>query len=176
MTFRPVIRRISPPDCAAVLPLIDAFNEDQGNSPAGKRASVLAEFIDSGRLFGFVAEHEGRMVAYTTGHDAVTMEVLEAGTYLADLYVTPAWRRRGIARRLVDAMAGETKRRGGMHLWWTAMPDNAPAHATYRDLGATFEPVSAHALFGEPFDLACRRSGISGSSSDIELEPQTPKE
>ena len=57
--------------------------------------------------------------------------------YLCDLFVAPPYRRRGIARALVAAVANRAKAEGCVYLWWASKPRSADAHAFYRTLGAS---------------------------------------
>ncbi|HET6468329.1 MAG TPA: GNAT family N-acetyltransferase [Geminicoccaceae bacterium] len=89
---------------------------------------------------------------YALFHDAYESPHAARGCYIVDLWVRPEARRRGIGRGLVAAVAREAKRRGAVYLWWASAPDNRPAHNFYRALGASAEPVMAHALTFDAFD------------------------
>jgi GNAT superfamily N-acetyltransferase len=58
------------------------------------------------------------------------------GVYLEDLYVRPEFRRKGYARALLAALAGETLRLGGKRLEWSCLKWNENALRFYRGLGA----------------------------------------
>jgi ribosomal protein S18 acetylase RimI-like enzyme len=60
--------------------------------------------------------------------------------YVDNLGVTPALHRRGVGRRLMDALIAWGKERGCTHGWVATESDNAPAIGLYRALGA--EPVA----------------------------------
>ena len=51
--------------------------------------------------------------------------------YLQDLFVDAAFRRGGIGRRLIEAVAGAARERGCHRLYWTTKEDNATARSLY---------------------------------------------
>jgi GNAT superfamily N-acetyltransferase len=59
-----------------------------------------------------------------------------AGIWLEDIYVRPAFRRRGLGRRLIEAVAQIGVERGCGRFEWTALKWNERALDLYRDLGA----------------------------------------
>ena len=59
-----------------------------------------------------------------------------AGIYLEDLFVLPAWRGRGIGRRLFGAVAELAVERGAGRLEWSVLDWNEPALRFYASLGA----------------------------------------
>jgi GNAT superfamily N-acetyltransferase len=58
------------------------------------------------------------------------------GLYLEDLYVTPAWRSRGVGRRLLAFVARVAVERECGRLEWSVLDWNEPALAVYRRIGA----------------------------------------
>jgi GNAT superfamily N-acetyltransferase len=58
------------------------------------------------------------------------------GIYLEDLYVRPAFRRRGVGRALFSHLARLAVARGCGRFEWAVLDWNAPAIAFYRSLGA----------------------------------------
>ena len=59
-----------------------------------------------------------------------------AGIYLEDLFVLPAWRGRGIGRRLFGCVAERAVERGAGRLEWSVLDWNEPALRFYARLGA----------------------------------------
>lgn len=58
------------------------------------------------------------------------------GLHVDDLYVVPAWRGRGLGRRLLAHVARLALERACGRLEWWVMTDNAPAQRFYDTLGA----------------------------------------
>lgn len=58
------------------------------------------------------------------------------GIYLEDLYVLPAWRGRGIGRRLLAHLAGTALERGYGRMEWAVLDWNVDAIRFYESLGA----------------------------------------
>ena len=61
--------------------------------------------------------------------------------FIENLGVTPAFRRQGIATRLLDELRAFGKERGCEQLWVGTESDNAPAIALYRTLGIPMTPM-----------------------------------
>lgn len=78
-----------------------------------------------------------------TGH-------LMPACYMQDLYVDPAFRRNGIARALVDALAAQGRAAGWARLYWLAEAANPGAQSLYRHIGVkldfTFHVMPLHAF------------------------------
>ncbi|MBI3150196.1 MAG: GNAT family N-acetyltransferase [Betaproteobacteria bacterium] len=62
------------------------------------------------------------------------------GLYLEDLFVRPAYRRRGYARRLLAQLAQLALARNCGRFEWTVLDWNAPAIGFYQSLGAEVLP------------------------------------
>jgi GNAT superfamily N-acetyltransferase len=58
------------------------------------------------------------------------------GVYLEDLYVSPAWRGRGLGRRLLAHVAGVAVDRGYGRMEWSVLDWNDLALDVYRKIGA----------------------------------------
>ncbi|KAI9833913.1 MAG: hypothetical protein M1819_003422 [Sarea resinae] len=58
------------------------------------------------------------------------------GVYLEDLFIRPAFRRRGYGKALIGALAAETVRIGGKRLEWSVLRWNEPSIKFYESLGA----------------------------------------
>lgn len=62
------------------------------------------------------------------------------GMYLHDLYVSPAYRRRGLGTQLLRRVAAIAVERGCGRFEWVALDWNTDAHRFYEDLGAEMLP------------------------------------
>lgn len=143
-----MIRLARPGDEAALAALAEALNREDGE-PLGfiTAGTIHRDFLsDDPAGFALVAEEEGQAVGYATAHPGYDPTRALRGSYMGDLYVQPRFRRRGIARALLARVAAETRKRGGVMVWWTSKPGNAGAAAFYAALGAESEPLTAWQL------------------------------
>jgi GNAT superfamily N-acetyltransferase len=62
------------------------------------------------------------------------------GLWLEDLFIEPAWRRRGCARALLRALAAIARERGCGRFEWAVLDWNTSAIDFYQSLGATVLP------------------------------------
>jgi GNAT superfamily N-acetyltransferase len=69
----------------------------------------------------------------------------DVSLYLKELYVREPHRRRGVARRLMDAVHAEARTIGCSRVEWTADRDNPPALELYAALGV--EPHQSKAFY-----------------------------
>ncbi len=120
----------------------------------GHHAHFGAEFGDDGyeqtwrRLLdgeqtrGIVARLDGRMVGIA--HYVFHASVWRAGgrCYLADLFVVPEVRRRGVATAMIRWVARDAEEHGAPRLYWNTLED-APARALY-DKVANFHEGLIH--------------------------------
>lgn len=111
------------PGTSADLPAVSGVYRRASLSNAGDRDSLLAypeylvlgpEGLAEGRTY--VAEEDGTVVGFATWARA------DGTIELADLFVDPGWRRRGIATTLVSRIADVLRSRGVRSLEVTANP------------------------------------------------------
>jgi GNAT superfamily N-acetyltransferase len=89
--------------------------------------------LDDPQVCGITARLDGELVA--VAHYLFHASVWYAGKcYLADLYVAPQARRRGIATAVIEWVAQDAQRHGFPGLYWNTLED-APARALYDKLG-----------------------------------------
>lgn len=85
--------------------------------------------IDEDRAAGFVAG------SLKVDEDALQIEAWRSHGHISDLYVAPMHRRRGVARRLLAAMANRLRGEGAGRLTIGALSANQAAIAAYRRFG-----------------------------------------
>lgn len=112
-----------------------------------------ALFGDQPAVFALIAEH-------LTGQEATVAGIAlwflsystwlgRHGIYLEDLYVTPALRRHGYGRALLNELARICFERGYGRLEWSVLDWNSPAIGFYTALGATaMDEWTVHRLAG----------------------------
>ncbi|NBH06599.1 GNAT family N-acetyltransferase [Amycolatopsis sp. SID8362] len=89
--------------------------------------------LDDDRIHGVGARLDGAIVG--VAHYLCHASVWYAGKcYLADLFVDPAVRRRGVATAMIDWVARDAEERGFPGLYWNTLAD-APARALYDKVG-----------------------------------------
>jgi ribosomal protein S18 acetylase RimI-like enzyme len=136
-----VIRPARPADAAAVAALINAINSLDGPvelpmTPAVVRRDLLG---DRPKALLRVAEAGGRITGFATAGLIYDAERAAFAMMLLDLYVEPAFRRRGHARALMAALAAEALREGAGCLWWGVDEGDDEAMLFYRSIGARSE-------------------------------------
>jgi len=79
---------------------------------------------------------DGRAVGYAVYYRTFSTFVGRAGVFLEDLYVQPAYRKRGLGRALLEEVAAVDAAAGGGRFEWIALRWNENAFRFYRSLGA----------------------------------------
>jgi aminoglycoside 6'-N-acetyltransferase I len=79
--------------------------------------------------------------------DPTFIEAVRRRAYISYLYVADTWRRKGIGRKLLDAMEQEARRRGCMRLVTRYKTANAVAGECYKAAGfKSFEEIVSKSL------------------------------
>ncbi len=128
------IRRAAPHDAAAITEMIHALAEferaaDQCTVTETRLAAAL--FDAAPTVHGHVAEVDGTIAGMALWFVNFSTWDGVAGIYLEDLFVRPGFRRRGLARALLAALAAECVRRGYTRLSWAVLNWNTDAIALY---------------------------------------------
>ncbi|RWW06832.1 hypothetical protein GW17_00029813 [Ensete ventricosum] len=72
------------------------------------------------------------------------------GLYIEDIFVRAAWRRRGLGRMLLAAVAGQAAQMGMGRVEWCVLDWNVNAIKFYEDMGAEVMPITLFLLFLPP--------------------------
>jgi GNAT superfamily N-acetyltransferase len=137
MTVR--IRRAAPDDAAVITAMIHDLAHferapDQCSVVETRISSAL--FGDSRTLRAHVAEVDGEVAAMALWFlNFSTWDGVE-GIYLEDLFVRPQFRRLGLARGLLAALAKECVDHNYSRLAWAVLDWNTDAIALYQAVGA----------------------------------------
>ena len=94
-----------------------------------------ALFGDNPVGFCHIAEVDGQAAAIALWFRNFSTWEGVAGIYLEDLYVRPAFRRRGLARKLLSTLAAECVKHGCARLEWAVLNWNVNAIALYDAVG-----------------------------------------
>lgn len=133
------IRRAIQKDAADITDMIHALAEFER---AAEQCTVTetqictALFGSSPTVHGHVAEVDGEIAAMALWFVNFSTWDGVGGIYLEDLFVRPGFRRRGLARALLAALARECLDRGYTRLSWAVLNWNVDAIALYDGVGA----------------------------------------
>ena len=83
-----------------------------------------------------IAEIDDAPAGYAAWYRGYDVEEAVRQLRMADLYVSPAARRRGVAQALVAALVALGRELGVGEIVWNVEPENAPALAFYERIGA----------------------------------------
>jgi GNAT superfamily N-acetyltransferase len=134
-----VIRRALIDDAALLFEMLKASSIEQDN------LHELCVDVDALRADGFgqsprfealVAECEGRPAGLALYFFTYSTWTSRNGIYLEDLYVASQYRRSGVARALMKALARIAVAHDCRRLQWVVYRDNASAVRFYESLGA----------------------------------------
>ena len=133
------IRRAAPPDAAAITAMIHdlaAFEHAPDQCSVVETQISTALFSDNPTLRAHVAEVDGEVAAMALWFlNFSTWDGIE-GIYLEDLYVRSRFRRLGLARGLLAALAQECVDNNYTRLAWAVLNWNTDAIALYESVGA----------------------------------------
>jgi GNAT superfamily N-acetyltransferase len=137
------IRVVGEADLADLLPLMGAYCDFYGTSPADDALVALSRSLLAN------PEHEGvQLIARDQAGSAVgfatifwTWSTTRAWriAIMNDLYVAPEARGSGLAERLIAACAEQCTAHGARRLEWQTAPDNLRAQAVYERVGGVRE-------------------------------------
>jgi GNAT superfamily N-acetyltransferase len=133
------IRPATPADTALILTLIRELAEYErlAHTVVATEAD-LWEALFGARPFAetVLAEVDGEPAGFALFFHNFSTFLARPGLYLEDLFVRPAFRRRGVGRALFTHLARLAVERRCGRFEWTVLDWNAPAIAFYQQLGA----------------------------------------
>ena len=142
--MRPHIRPAIPADVAAITAMIHElalFERAPDQCTVSEQHISTALFAVPTTLRAHVAEVDGQVAAMALWFLNFSTWDGVAGVFLEDLYVRAGFRRRGLARGLLTALARECVEHGYTRLSWAVLNWNTDAIALYEAVGAA--PQSA---------------------------------
>ncbi len=153
MTAAATIRVAMPEDADALIALFAAYRAEADTPPSRLTAAVLRR-DGLGRCFkSLVATApNGPLIGFALWQPTYEPDNARAGGYLSDLYVTPTWRRRGVASALICAVARAVKATNGRFLAWSTERENAGARALYDRIAEAGENLVPYISDAKRFD------------------------
>ena len=133
----PRVRTAGPADAAAAGRLLDAFNReyDEPTPGADRLAARLVELLADGDTAVLLVGAGPDGVAVLRFRPSLWSTALEC--YLAELYVTPPHRGRGLGRALLEAAMQLARERGADRIELGTSEDDVAARALYVSAGFT---------------------------------------
>ncbi len=142
ITVRPMQRG----EGAALLSMVRALAESHNllhTVLATPEMFEAAMFSDQPIVGTLMAEYDGRLAGCAVWHRSFSTNRGAEVMYLEDLSVLPEFRRRGVARALLKAVARLALAKNYPSIYWLMMNWNTEASALYQSIGAEIEPGTA---------------------------------
>ena len=133
------VREANPADVDAIVDLVCHSAASQGALEAVcVDTAVLRDemFGSRPRVHALVADADGTVVGVALYFFTFSTWVSVNGIHLEDLYVHEEWRRRGLARALIEALGAVAAAHGCRRLQWFVLQSNADALSFYESIGA----------------------------------------
>ena len=134
----PTIRPAEPGDAAAIAAMIHdlaVFERAAEHCTVTETQIRAALFNEPTTLRAHVAEVDGQVAATASWFLNFATWDGVAGIYVEDLYVLPQFRRHGLARALLSALASVCVENGYTRLSWAVLNWNCDAIALYEAIG-----------------------------------------
>lgn len=132
------IREAKPRDLARIWELIQELAEFErlSHTVVGS-PDLLKKHLFAWKVCGaFVAEEQGKIVGYCLFFRTYSTFRTQPGIWLEDLYVSPAFRRKGHGRALLQHLINVSREAGYGRLEWSVLDWNSDAIEFYRSMGA----------------------------------------
>ena len=135
MRSRPEVRNAARADAESVGRLLDEFNREFDEPTPGpeRLAARIGELLDEGDTAVLLVGAGPDGLAVLRFRPAIWSQALEC--YLAELYVAPPLRGRGLGRALMDAAIELARNRGADHMDLGTGEQDLAARALYESLG-----------------------------------------
>ena len=133
------IRAARPVDAALIFALVRELADYEnlsGEMDASEAQIAAALFADKPRFFCDVAEWDGEAAGFATWFLNFSTFRGRHGIYVEDIFVRPAFRKRGVGKALMARLAHRCLDEGYARFEWAVLDWNAPAIDFYRSIGA----------------------------------------
>jgi GNAT superfamily N-acetyltransferase len=134
-----IIRAATPNDIPAIHRLVSELAEYEKS--LAEFVATLDEYhhdFKESRFHAQVAENDAEIIGMALYYPAYSTWKGKM-LYLEDFVVTPAWRGKGVGKKLMDAFLNEAKQMGCVMVKWQVLDWNEPAVKFYENLGAFVE-------------------------------------
>ena len=134
-----VIRAARPDDSALIFALVNELAEYEklaGEVAATEEAIATALFCETPRLYCDIAEWDGAPAGFAIWFLNYSTFRGRHGIYVEDIFVRPAFRKRGIGKALMAKLAARCVEQGYTRFEWAVLDWNAPSIAFYKGIGA----------------------------------------
>jgi ribosomal protein S18 acetylase RimI-like enzyme len=118
-----------------VLALMEGLTRPAVAADPQPQRDVFLAHLEHPDAMVYVAELDGSVAGAVSMWIQPRLNWTTPQAWVPDLYVDPAFRRRGAARALLDACVREARRRGCHVLVLDSGPQRAEAHALYESYG-----------------------------------------
>lgn len=130
-----IVRPAEARDADAVLMLMEGLTRPAVADDPGPQRDVFLAHLEHEDAQVFVAELDGQVAGAVSLWFQPRLNWTTLQAWIPDLYVEPAFRRRGAARALLDACVEEARRRGCHRLVLESGHHRAEAHRLYEQYG-----------------------------------------
>ena len=134
-----VIRAARPEDSALIFALVNEladYEKLSGEVDATEQEIAEALFCETPRLYCDIAEWDGEPAGFAIWFLNYSTFRGRHGIYVEDIFVRPAYRKRGIGKALMARLAQRCVKKGYARFEWAVLDWNAPAIAFYRSISA----------------------------------------
>jgi ribosomal protein S18 acetylase RimI-like enzyme len=129
------VRRAEADDADSVLALMEELGRPAVGADPQAQRDVLLEHLGRDDAAIFVAEIDSQVVGAASFWIRPRLNWTSPEAWIPDLIVSATHRRRGAARRLLDACTAEARARGCHVLRLESGPQRAAAHRLYENYG-----------------------------------------
>lgn len=130
-----IVRRAEPPDADAVLALMEGLTRPAVADDPEPQRRVFLGHLDRDDARVYVAELDGEVAGAVSLWIQPRLNWTTPQAWIPDLYVEPAFRRRGVARALLDACVAEARRHGCHRVVLESGHHRSEAHQLYEAYG-----------------------------------------
>jgi ribosomal protein S18 acetylase RimI-like enzyme len=130
------IVKVGKEDTAIVSTIISTLIDSSDKKETVPDKDYLQKFIADDRTYLLASFIDDLIVGYTLAYRFPSLYAAEYLAYLYDIEVLPQYRRKGVGRKLVEAITELLKKDGVTELWLGTAVDNVEGQALFQATGA----------------------------------------